>query len=245
MKSFQLFVVMLFVLSAAAFSGCQNMRMMSDEKGFTPLFDPGAPGLDGWVQRGGKAKYWVEDGAVVGETVLNTPNSFLCTEKDYANFILEFDVKLDNELNSGVQIRSESTPDYRNGVVHGYQVEIDPSTDPFRPSAGRQANQMADGSPAPADEPRNWSGGIYDEQRRGWLNDLSKNPEGRTAFRRGEWNHYRVEANGDSIKTWINGIPCADLHDDMTPSGFIALQVHNTHAAGLHVRWRNIRIKEL
>ncbi len=124
-------------------------------------------------------------------------------------------------MNSGIQIRSESYPDYQNGRVHGYQVEIDP-------------------------EPRAWSGGIYDEGRRGWLCDLKNNEPARKAFKQGEWNHYRIQALGPSIKTWINGVPAADLQDDMTASGFIALQVHATDQdEPFEIRWRKIRIQDL
>jgi len=178
--------------------------------------------LDGWVQRGGEAKYTVEDGAIVGATVPRTPNSFLCTEKDYGNFILELEFKVDPTLNCGVQIRSLSKPDYKDGRVHGYQVEIDPSD-------------------------RGWSAGIYDEARRGWLADLSDNIEARYAFRQNEWNHYRIEAVGDRIRTWINGVPAANLTDDMTASGFIGLQVHGigNREETLQVRYRDIRIQDL
>ena len=177
--------------------------------------------LAGWKQLGGKALYQPKDGTIVGTAVAGTPNSFLCTEKVYADFILEFDVKVDPSLNSGVQIRSSSFKHYRNGRVHGYQVEIDPSE-------------------------RAFSGGIYDEARRGWLNDLKDNQLAREAFRNAQWNHYRVEALGDSIKTWVNGVPAADLVDSMTLTGFIALQVHSTKSKQpLTVQWRNIRIKDL
>lgn len=190
-----------------------------DDKGFVKLFD--GKTLKGWVQRGGKAKYTVEDGCVVGSSRTKTPNSFLCTEKNYANFILELEFKVEPGLNSGVQIRSESKPEYKKGRVHGYQVEIDPSS-------------------------RAYSGGIYDEGRRGWLFKLDKNEPARKAFKQNEWNKFRVVANGDSIKTWINDVPAADLKDPMTPKGFIALQVHGTKKIEpMHVRWRNIRIKEL
>lgn len=177
--------------------------------------------LSGWEQLNGTAPFKLEKGMIIGTTVLNSPNSFLCTKEKYGDFILEFDTWFDPEMNSGVQIRSESTPDYQNGRVHGYQVEMDPSS-------------------------RAWSGGIYDEARRGWLYTLDRNPEGQKALRVGEWNHYRIEAIGNSIRTWINGIPCADLLDDMTPSGFIALQVHsvgdNESAVGEQVKWKNLRI---
>lgn len=178
--------------------------------------------LDGWVQRGGVAKYTVEGGVIVGTTVPNTPNSFLCTERNYANFILEVEFKVDPSLNCGVQIRSNSLPDYKNGQVHGYQVEIDPAD-------------------------RGWSGGIYDEGRRGWLYDLSKNPAARYAFKQNEWNHYRIEAIGDRICSFINGVPAADLTDDMTATGFIALQVHGigNREESIQVSYRHVRIQDL
>ncbi len=198
-----------------------------------PLFD--GKSLDGWEQKGGAAKYRVEDGQVVGTSVPNTGNSFLCTTKNYGDFILELEFKVDPRLNSGVQIRSQCFDEPTSvagkkipaGRVHGYQVEIDPSD-------------------------RAWSGGIYDEGRRGWLNDLKDtdakdNAAARKAFKQDDWNQFRVECRGDSIKTWINGVPAADLTDGMTPEGFIALQVHGVGAEKepREVRWRNIRIQEV
>lgn len=178
--------------------------------------------LDGWVQRGGVAKYTVEEGVIVGTTVPKTPNSFLCTDRNYGNFILEVEYKVDPTLNCGVQIRSNSLPDYKDGQVHGYQVEIDPSD-------------------------RGWSGGIYDEGRRGWLNDLSKNPAARYAFKQNDWNHYRIEAIGDRIRTFVNGVPAADLTDGMTATGFVALQVHGigNREEAIQVKYRNVRIQDL
>jgi hypothetical protein len=207
------------------------------------LFD--GKSLAGWTQRGGTAKYTVEDGAIVGTTTPGSPNSFLCTDKNYGNFILELDFNVDEPLNSGVQIRSESRPDYQKGRVHGYQVEIDPAQN--EKWSKKPANLRAGGEEVPAGaEPRRWTGGIYDEGRRGWLNDLSKNEAARKAFKPNEWNHFRIEARGDSIKTWLNDVPAADLKDSMTPSGFIALQVHSSGSKiPLHVRWKNIRIQDL
>jgi len=176
--------------------------------------------LNGWVQKNGKAKYTVEDGVIVGTTVLNSANSFLCTEKMYTDFILELEFLVEGGMNSGIQIRSHSYKNYSNYRVHGYQVEIDPST-------------------------RAWSGGIYDESRRGWLFDLKGKPEAQKAFKQGQWNHYRIEAIGNRIRTWVNGVPAADLTDDMTAKGFIALQVHSSKEADQKIKWRNIRIQDL
>jgi hypothetical protein len=177
--------------------------------------------LENWEQLNGTAPFELNNGEITGTTVTGSPNSFLCTREKYGDFILEFDTWFDPQMNSGVQIRSESRADYQNGRVHGYQVEMDPSS-------------------------RAWSGGIYDEARRGWLYTLDKNPAGQKALKVGEWNHYRVEAIGNSIRTWVNGIPCADLIDEMTPAGFIALQVHgigtDSTKTGLQVKWKNIRI---
>lgn len=168
----------------------------------------------------GTALYEYENGTITGASMMNTPNTFLATKRKYTDFILEFDVWVDVGLNSGVQIRSNSQADYHNGRVHGYQVEIDTS-------------------------PRRWSGGIYDEARRAWLYPLSLNKEGQKAFNNEEWNHYRIEAIGDEIRTWINGVPCAYLIDDMTSEGFIAFQVHSIYDQkdeGKKVRWKNIRL---
>lgn len=185
---------------------------------WTPLFD--GKTLDGWKQLNGTASYKVEKGEIVGRTVAGSPNSFLCTDKFYGDFELELEVKTDPSLNSGIQIRSMSVPGYQNGRVHGYQIEVDPSD-------------------------RAWSGGLYDEARRGWLQDLSKNPKGQKAFKNGQWNKYRIVAKGDHFESWVNGVKTADHHDGMTRYGFIALQVHQAEKAGLEVRWRNVKIKDL
>lgn len=178
-------------------------------------------GLSGWRALGGKAPYVVERGEVVGRSVPNAPNSWLATKETFGDFILEYEAKADPKLNSGVMIRGLSRKDYRGGKVHGYQAEIDSS-------------------------PRAWSGGIYDEERRGWLNPLTRDPAAQRAFRVGDWNRFRVEAIGSSIRTWVNGVPAANLVDAMTPRGFIALQVHSVPddpaMVGLEARFRNIRI---
>ncbi|MEN8825616.1 MAG: DUF1080 domain-containing protein [Wenyingzhuangia sp.] len=176
--------------------------------------------LAGWHTLGGKASYRVENGEIIGTTVANTPNTFLVTDSLYTNFILELDFKTDVLSNSGVQIRSNSHPWYRDGIVHGYQVEIDPSD-------------------------RSWSGGIYDEKRRKWLHPLEDNPEAREAYIPNDWNHFRIEAIGDTIKTWINDVAASHLIDEMTLKGFIGLQVHSIGKKGkpgVDIKWRNIKL---
>ncbi len=197
-------------------------RIESRDTAWTPLL--GGRTLEGWRRLGGEATYEARDGVIVGTTVPNTPNTFLATRQHYGDFILKLDVKVDSLLNSGVQIRSNSYAGYKGGRVHGYQVEIDPSE-------------------------RAWTGGIYDEARRGWVFPLKGRNAAQQAFKQGEWNHLRIEARGLHLRTWVNGVLAADLIDHRMDSGFIALQVHSIgdseRLAGRHVRWRNIRIKDL
>lgn len=200
--------------------------------GLKPIFNQ--TNLDGWIVRGGKGSYEVKDEVIVGTvTTKGGGNTFLCTRKDYGDFVLELEIKADPGLNSGVQIRShcfdhETTYDFGNRLikipanrVHGYQIEVD-----HRPE-------------------RRWSGGVYEEGRRDWLFPLATNSVAGQAFKFGEWNKYRIRCVGSSIKTWINDVPAADLVDAETLSGFIGLQVHAADQPGLQVRFRNIRLQEL
>ena len=196
--------------------------------------------LEGWSVHSGYANFRVEDGAIVGTAVKGSPNTFLCTNKEYADFILEFEVKCDPRLNSGVQVRSHIAKDpmffvFRRADgrprqlvippdrVYGYQVEI-------------------------ASAETGTSGGIYDEARRGYfLADVSENPAAGKAFKDNQWNKYRIECKSSSIKTWINDVPCADLRDSLDAKGIIGLQVHGLGRDFFpyQVRWRNLRIREL
>ena len=198
------------------------------------LFDGST--LEGWVRRGGEASFTVEDGCIVGRTQTGTGNSFLCTEKEYSDFILKYEYKADPKINSGVQIRSYISPRervyYWNGVtktvpanrVHGYQIEIDASNSTWV------------------------TGEIYDEERRGWLNQPDNNAEAREAYQMEGWNQVCVEARGGRLRTWLNGVPVADVEDGLDLCGFIGLQVHavgSEEESGREIRWRNLQIEEL
>jgi hypothetical protein len=199
-----------------------------DNDGWVSLFD--GKTLNGWIQKNGTATYRVEEGAILGTTAKGSPNSFLCTEKEYGDFELEFEVKLfDNELNSGVQIRSQTKPakgKEKFGRVNGPQVEIEASG-----SKGAE------------------SGYIYWEACGGWMTPKAKLKPHKN-FKDGEWNAYRIVAKGARIQTWINGAAIEDLTDEAKfkshPKGFIGLQVHGVKDRGpFRVAWRKIRIKEL
>ncbi|MBX6312255.1 MAG: DUF1080 domain-containing protein [Isosphaeraceae bacterium] len=203
----------------------------TDGEGWISLFD--GKTLDGWMVRGGRAHYEARDGMIIGTTVEGSPNTFLC-RGDYADFELEFEVRCDPELNSGVQVRShvyekdtpqESNPDRIRpaGTVYGPQCEI----------ARRETGT---------------AGNFWDEARRTrWLDDFSDKPEARTAFKDGEWNHYRIVVLGNRYRSWVNSVACADFTDDRDKRGFLGLQVHSIRpgTGPYQVRWRNLRIREL
>jgi hypothetical protein len=192
-----------------------------DDKGWKPLFN--GKNLDGWEQRNGTATYRVEGDAIVGKTAEGSPNSFLCSVKEYGDFELKFEVKVDDALNSGVQIRSKTKGGTKDGRVHGPQVEI-------------ATNGTA--------------GFVYGEAlpKAGWLSTDMDNPKAKAAFKKGDWNKFLVKANGKSIKTWVNDVPVTDLVDDKSgmPSGFIGLQVHSIKkgTGPYEVRWKNLSIKD-
>jgi len=199
---------------------CAGVAGAGDKPAGTALFDGRT--LAGWKQLGGAADYQVTDGAIVGSTRPGVPNSFLVTEKDYGDFILEFDVRQDvGPTNSGVQFRSRSAPEFENGRVHGYQADIDPS-------------------------PRRWSGHIYEEAQRGWFSTGELNPASKSLYKFGEWNHYRIEAIGPRLRVWINGGAVADVIDDAKQTGFIGLQIHSIDKpedAGRTTSWKNLAIQ--
>ena len=187
------------------------------EDGWVSLFN--GKNLDGWEQQNGTATYRVEGGVVIGKTAEGSPNSFMCTKQHYADFELTFEVKVDNGLNSGVQVRSHSKADFKQGRVHGPQVEIE-------------------SGPGEA-------GFVYSEGTgRGWISK----PETHEKFKNNQWNQFRVIAKGPRIQTFLNGESIEDLTDEKSSlKGFIGLQVHGIKKGSgpFEVRWRNIKIKEL
>ncbi|MBA4683663.1 MAG: DUF1080 domain-containing protein [Planctomycetes bacterium] len=177
--------------------------------------------LKGWKVCCGPARYEVKNGVVTGTTVPGSPNTFLITEKKYGDFELEYEFKVDSRLNAGVQIRSEVS----QNRMRGCQIEID-----------MDENRQ-----------RFWSAGIYEEGDRGWLCDLSKNPEAIAAHNIDEWNHVRVVTRGAMIETYLNGVAAAKTWCGQRLKGVIGLQVHGVGAAQtepLKVQWRRLKIRD-
>jgi len=208
------------LITSLALLSCASEQKTDD--GWTDLFN--GKDLTGWKPVAGTATFEVVDGEIQGTSVAGSPNTFLITEETYGDYILELDLKIEHlSSNSGVMTRGQFDPAARDGkgLVFGYQIEADPSE-------------------------RAWSGGVYDEARRGWLYPLDLNPDAKSAFKMGEFNHYRIEAIGNEIKTWINGQEVAYVVDDMDKTGFIGLQVHGikkAEDAGRKTSFKNIKIQ--
>jgi mono/diheme cytochrome c family protein len=220
MKKLILLVVLVALAGAAYFAlRSPSTPQFTLEDGYHYLYD--GKSLDGWRTIGGEATFAAEGEDIVGRRGPGE-NTFLRTDKTYGDFSLKMQMRWDEPGNSGVLFRAQQRavdPDgERNGRAYGYQFELD-------------------------DSERSWSGGIYDEARRGWLAGLADKPEVRAAIRLDDWNDVEIEARGARIKTWINGVLAADIVDGLDAQGFIALQVHQGETGAM--RWRRIRLKEL
>lgn len=211
----------LFFLSSVVLISCSKPAEQESD-GWKNLFN--GEDLTGWKAVAGTATFEVVDGEIIGTSVAGSPNTFLITEETFGDFILELDLKVEHVTsNSGVMARGQYDPAARDGkgLVFGYQIEADPSE-------------------------RAWSAGVYDEARRGWLYPLDLNPGAKSAFKLGEYNHYRIEAIGNEIKTWLNGQEVAYVVDDMDKTGFIGLQVHSVRdstEAGRKTYFKNVKVQ--
>jgi hypothetical protein len=161
----------------------------------------------------GDARYTLDGMDLVG-SVTGGKQSFLATQASYGDFVLEVDVRLEVASNSGIQVRSHEV----DGRVRGPQIEIDPGD-------------------------RAWSGGLYDEGRRGWLASLEGRDAARGAFKKNGWNLYRIEVRGPRYRVQVNGVETCDALDPLDLEGFLAFQVHSGKSGEVH--WRDPRVIDL
>lgn len=238
-------IAVLCIVSTMACSQSQSNNQKTEENQWVDLFN--GVNLDGWEIKlddedsdGGTIPFIIEDNMIISTAELGKPNGYLSTIKEYSNFVLEWEVRIDTTLNSGVQVRGQvwerdTTTMYlsgngemreglwKAGTVWGYQIEVDPSI-------------------------RRWSGGLYEPRNRGWIVDLVDNKVAGEAFDRTGWNKMKVEIIDAHIKTWVNGVQAVDTTDPVLKTGFIGLQYHKVYhetQQGKKVYWKNIRIMEL
>jgi hypothetical protein len=195
--------------------------------------------LDGFKVVSGTAAYKVEDGVLIGTTVEGSPNTFLATEKQYRDFELEFEVKVDDQLNSGVQVRSHLAKEGDKAPEGSKGAKPLPPGRLYGPQCEIAINGTA--------------GDFYDEARRGtWWSILTKTESVRTAaaksaFKKGEWNHYRILVKGDHYQSWVNDVITADFKQPNDPEGHLGFQVHGIKkgTGPYSVRWRNVKFRAL
>ena len=234
MNSLKKLILLILISAVITISGCSTCSKSCKTES---LFN--GRDLTGWKILGGEGNFYVENNQIIGLTQKGVENSFLATEENYSDFLLELDFKVDPALNSGVQIRSdvhkkdvtcqylsgsleESSRTFKAGTVYGYQVEIDPSD-------------------------RAWTGGLYEEGGRGWLKPPKNNPASKKAFKQNQFNHLKIMAEGSKFITWLNGVKVIETTDNKRSTGFIALQLHkvyNPKQENKKVHFKNIRIKE-
>ncbi|NJX14323.1 3-keto-disaccharide hydrolase [Tamlana crocina] len=225
-----LFSAVLLSITAIAQNNQNNKKQLLNtdkepklkSKKFKSLFD--GKTLNGWSTQQGTMKFEVINGEIVG-TCSAGPSTFLCTDKEYKDFIFTCEMKWEVDGNTGVQIRSRIRKDPNRNTVIGPQAEMEDL----------------------AKNGRGWSGGIYGQNCGGWFYPL-KAPEHKPlkdAIDRSGWNRLTIKVEGNVFKTWVNGIPAAYWVDEKNefPKGFIGLQVHGGKQGIIH--WRNLKIREL
>ena len=174
-----------------------------------------AENLEGWTVYGTE-KWYVDGGELICESGPDQNYGYLATNKYYDNFELALEFKQEANGNSGVFFRST----LEGTKISGWQVEV-----------------------APANHPKDKTGGIYESYGRGWL--IKPSTETDSVLKMGEWNTLKIVAQGDEVSTWLNNVPMVSINDSLIGKGkgSIALQIHD--GGGIKVKWRNIKITEL
>ena len=195
--------------------------------------------MEGFQIVSGTATYEVQDGVLIGTTVDGSPNTFLATAEPVGDFELSFEVLVDDELNSGVQVRSHLSAEgdeAPEGAKNGRPL---PAGRLFGPQCEIAINGTA--------------GDFWDEARRSnWWSELTETADIRTdeakaAFQKGEWNAYRIVVKGDHYRSWVNDVPTADVQQPHDPEGHIGFQVHGIKqgTGPYSVRWRKVMFRTL
>lgn len=200
-----------------------SSQNVSDKTPWKSIFN--GKDFSGWKIIGSNGKAWVHDNEIVCHMVSNTPeHTFVCTKKKYADFILEAECKLDGDFHTGFLLRCmDAKADTAQVSLYGYQVKIDPTS-------------------------RKWTGGVFDDYGKTWewYYPLKNSEAARAAFKMNEWNTFRIEAIGNEIKVWVNGIPTTNLKHDKYKKGYIALKIHsmgnNPEKEKILVHYRNLKI---
>lgn len=181
--------------------------------------------LKGWKITGDAGKVSVKGNCIVLNMKANTTeHTFVHTLRSYRDFILELDCKRDLSFQYGILFRARPATDTAHVRLNGYQVKVDHTL-------------------------RHWTGGIFDDfgNSWNWLYTLEDDKVAQHAERPvGEWNHWRIEAIGNQIKVWLNGVPTTNMINSKYDKGFIAFKIHflgNDPSRERAASWfKNVRI---
>ena len=189
--------------------------------GFRPLFN--VKDLTGWTPKGGACTFEAKNGQIVGTCVPGASSTYLCTEDaSFSDFVFTCELKWEVDGNSGIMFRAQSKTENGKETVFGPQAEMEAFS-----------------------KQRFWSGGIYGQSCGGWLYPmwLDAHKKARKAMRKDAWNRITIKAQGNNVKTWLNGVPAAHWETDEYLKGFFSLQIHAGAAGTVH--FRNLKVKEL
>lgn len=191
------------------------------KRGFVSLYN--GKDINNWIARGGKCKFEAKGEAIVGTCVKGSPSTYLSTKKDdYTDFVFTVELKWEVDGNTGIMFRAASKGDKKKETVYGPQAEMEAFS-----------------------KKRYWSGGIYGQSAGGWIYPmwLTAHEKCRKAMKKDGWNRLTIQAKGDTIKTWLNGVPAAHWKTDTYKRGSFGLQIHSGKEGCVH--FRNIKVKEL
>jgi len=219
-------LIRIILFAFAAFISI-SVSLFAQQNSITEPWENMLDGKDfqNWKVINDEDNVWIEDGAILAHPVANTTEStYLCTKKIFDDFIFESEAIIEGSLHSNFIIRGiEKNNEHAKVYLSGYQVKIDPTE-------------------------RRWTGGIFDalDKKIVWYYPLTESEEARSAFKFKEWNKYRIEAIGDSIKVWVNDIATCNLVHNRYTKGCIGIKVHSIgnfpQLEKVFMRFKNLRI---
>src|SRR5438067_3161534 len=205
----------------------------ADEGGWKPLFN--GRDLTGWVNVNcAPSTFYVKDGEII---TTGHPTGYLRTEKQYENFIADFEwmhipAKPGAVSNSGFFVWADPIPAVGTGYTRGIEVQVLVNLTYKNKKGEITATSQGDlfsiwGATCVPDRPH----------PDGWARCLPSENHCKGAK---EWNHYRVEANDGVLKLTVNGKVVSGVSKCSPRKGYLALE-----SEGSECRFKNLKIMEL
>ena len=198
----------IFALFLVTAFGC-----VAAEPNLEPLFN--GKDLTGFKAEGSTEFWRVENGVLIGENNAAKKGNYLWTEKEYGDFVIEFDVRWKGTpprgVDTGIEMRKPNIQ-LQLGISGSLKVDMSGSW---------------------------YTGGKEKYPEAGQAKEAKTlmNPEG-------EWNHFRIQAKGDTFTCWINGKKASEYTDaKFSGAGPLGLQIHP--GVEMKCEYRNVNLAEL